>query len=107
MLHCARVEIPHCASSCAANPIGLLSVFGTLRNYCLVPLLAYAFTRERLIHNSGLIYWQGGSLRGSKIPYLFPPNVPLCNCFASKLLIYSLPPICILLMFGSRPNFRN
>ena len=54
MLHCATVEIPHCAGSCAANPIGLLSVFGTLRNYCLVPLLAYAFTRERLIHNSGL-----------------------------------------------------
>ena len=54
MLHCATVEIPHCVGSCAANPIGLLSVFGTLRNYCLVPLLAYAFTRERLIHNSGL-----------------------------------------------------
>ena len=54
ILHCATVEIPHCVGSCAANPIGLLSVFGTLRNYCLVPLLAYAFTRERLIHNSGL-----------------------------------------------------
>ena len=44
-LHCDHSGV-HVKPLFRANPIGLLSVFGTLRNYCLVSLAAYAFTRE-------------------------------------------------------------